>query len=172
MALIHEKLYRSPSLSLVDFNAYIHDLASRLTQAYATVPVEVRIAAENVFLPVDIAVPCGLIINELFTNSLKHGFSGGGEKGGNQRIDISMVSEADGTTVLSVIDNGAGIPPHLNAREPESLGLQIVAGLTEQLDGTFTLEGGAGTVARVVFTLPMEERGSGEAAASGSKAPA
>ncbi|NLX03783.1 MAG: PAS domain-containing protein [Phycisphaerae bacterium] len=148
MVLIHEKLYRSKDLARVDFAEYVQSLASHLVRSYGTrrAGVDLRVHVEGVALPIDTAIPCGIIINELVTNALKHAFPDG--RRGEIRIDLHP---AEREYRLVVSDNGTGIPADLDFRKTESLGLQLVTTLTDQLDGTVELERDGGTRFTIVF---------------------
>jgi PAS domain S-box-containing protein len=122
MALIHEKLYRSDDLARIDFADYVRSLVNYLTQSFRDGVTRVDIVhnVDNIHLSVDMAVPCGLIINELVSNSLKHAF---GERSAGT-IVIEFHSHNDSEMLLLVSDNGRGLPPDLNFRQTESLGLR------------------------------------------------
>jgi two-component sensor histidine kinase/ActR/RegA family two-component response regulator len=160
MALIHEKLYRARDLARVDFAQYVRSLATHLLRSYAVDArrVDLQITAENVCLGVDTAIPCGLIINELVCNALRHAFPG--ERTGQIQIDLR--SGNDNRYVLTVRDDGVGFPRDLDFQNTESLGLQIVTALTQQLEGTIELgpEKGTGTTFTITFSeLKYKERG-------------
>jgi PAS domain S-box-containing protein len=148
MALIHEKLYQSEDISLIDFSDYIESLAGRLLEVYGVLGkgIDLHINAEKIFLSIDSAIPCGLIINELVSNSIKHAFP----KGRSGIIEIDM-DKKDGTYNLIMADNGVGFPENIDFRNTESLGLQIVQTLTSQLGGEIELERNEGTRFRIVF---------------------
>ena len=153
MALIHEKLYRSHDLARIDFAEYIHNLAAHLVRSYRATsgPVSLKVDANDVSLSVDAAVPCGLIINELVSNSLKHAAfeaQGGGREG---EIRIELRSDRDHQVTLIVADNGVGFPKDLDFRHTESLGMQLINTLTNQLDGTVELRSNGGTEFRITF---------------------
>jgi PAS domain S-box-containing protein len=150
MALIHEKLYRSESLSKIDFKEYIDDLVSGLFESYGFTEsrIGLKANAENIFMGIDIAIPVGLIINELVSNSLKHAFPEG-KKG---EIEISLSSIGEYMIELLVQDNGVGIPEGVDFRNTESLGLHIVNILVEnQLHGEITMNNDNGTEFRIRF---------------------
>ncbi|OPY26095.1 MAG: aerobic respiration control sensor protein ArcB [Methanocella sp. PtaU1.Bin125] len=147
MALIHEKLYRARDISRVDFAEYVSSLTAYLARSYITGPgVEIAIAIDGIYLDIDKAIPCGLIINELVSNALKYAFPGG--RTGHVRV--SMAREG-GRYLLIVGDDGAGLPPGLDFRNTASLGLQLVNTLVSQLEGAVCLEEGAGTTFRITF---------------------
>ncbi|HKG15314.1 MAG TPA: histidine kinase dimerization/phosphoacceptor domain -containing protein [Pyrinomonadaceae bacterium] len=133
MALIHEKLYQSDDLARVDFSEYIKNLAAYLFRSYEVNAGAVRLGveAEDVLLGVDTAIPCGLIINELVSNSLKHAFPDG--KGGS--IKITLRPEGRERLKLCVSDDGVGLPDGFDVRATPSLGLQLVNTLARQLGG-------------------------------------
>ena len=134
MALLHESLYRSGSFSGVDLGDYLRQVATqafRALQAQAGA-VRLRLDLGSVRLALDQALPCGLLVNELIGNSLKHGFPDG--LSGELRVSLQALD--DGTTLLlQVSDDGVGLPPDFAARQGQSLGLQLVADLAQQLDG-------------------------------------
>jgi two-component sensor histidine kinase len=148
MALIHERLYRSRDLSRIDLGEYVQSLSSFLIRSYRayTRAVQLRVDADDVALSIDAAVPCGLIINELMSNALKHAFPDGREG------EIRVAIKADnGLVQLSVGDNGVGFPDDVDFRETESLGLQLVNTLVDQLDGTVALRVNGGTTFEIAF---------------------
>ena len=152
MALIHEKLYRSASLSLVDFSVYTRDLTLQLCRTYSIENITVDMEMDSVSLTVDKAIPCGLIINELVTNSLKYAFPHGVRGDAPPVICVGLHSTPDKGYILSVRDNGVGLPEGFDIHRPTSLGLQLVNTLAEQLRGTLSVEHGKGTCVKVAFT--------------------
>ena len=148
MALIHESLYRTGDLARFNFARYIDGLCTDLLQSYGNGTSHIRLHAEldELIFDVDTAVPCGLIINELLTNALKYAFPDGHPGD----IYIGLRAEA-GQVTLSVRDTGIGFPANLDFRHTESLGLQLVSMLTEQLGGTIALARDCGTAFAVTF---------------------
>ncbi|HIK28732.1 MAG: PAS domain S-box protein [Oscillatoriaceae bacterium SKW80] len=150
MALIHEKLYQSPALAQIEFADYIQTLARNLLYSYSVdvnaVKLEIRV--DNVYLNIDTAIPCGLLINELVSNALKHAFPGG-RKG---TIWIEFYQVADNQLLLIVKDNGIGFPEGLDFRNTGSLGLRLVDSLTNQLEGTVEMDTREGTEFRIKFS--------------------
>jgi PAS domain S-box-containing protein len=148
MALIHERLYRSTDLKRIDFGDYIRTLANDLFHTYVTDPGKVRLNmnVENLMVDINTTVPLGLIVNELLTNSMKHGFIDGRE--GEIRIDFHKENE---TFVLIVSDTGVGFPEDLDFQNTSTLGLQLVNNLTSQLDGKIELNRDNGTEFRITF---------------------
>ncbi|MGD9780011.1 sensor histidine kinase, partial [Methanomethylovorans sp.] len=108
--------------------------------------INVKVHIDSVFLDMDVAIPLGMIVNELVSNSLKHAFRSGDK--GDILIDLSFDGEK---FTLVVCDNGAGFPEDVNFRETESLGLQLVTTLVDQIDGTIELERTEGTRFRITF---------------------
>jgi PAS domain S-box-containing protein len=163
MALIHEKLYQSKDLARIDFAEYVRNLTTHLFRSYGVNAhaVGLKINVEKVLLDIDTAIPCGLIVNELVTNSLKYAFPPGvaGE------ICVALRPESDGKLALMVSDNGTGLPPDFNFRTTESLGLQLVGTLADQLEGTITLDHNGGTTFKILlhphngFIAPLESDG-------------
>ncbi len=151
MGLVHEMLYQSGSLAKIDFNEYITSLVRQLLQLHSVKAdgIAFKIEVVDISLGIDTAVPCGLIINELVSNCLKHAFPDG-RKG---EITIRLRS-INGRIELTVEDNGVGIPDSIDIKNTESLGLDLVCTLAEcQLNGEITLERSKGTK----FTITFEE---------------
>lgn len=149
IALIHDKLYRSEQLAYIDFGDYLRDLTSSLVSALAAPNVVVHVDAEHVYLDIDRALPCALIINELVSNSIRHGFPG--ERGGEVRI---VVTQTESALNLEVSDNGIGFPDDLDFRHVTTLGLQLVTTLAQQMRAEVEPVRGAGTTFRIRMPLP------------------
>ena len=149
MALIHEKLYQSHDLARIDFADYLRSLTRNLQQSFArkSAGVQIAVEVEEIMLGVDSAVPCGLIVNELVTNCFKYAFPP--ESSGE--IHITMARIAGAGLRLSVSDNGVGFPKHVDFRNTNSLGMQIINTLAEQLDGTIQMTNGCGTKFEISF---------------------
>ena len=148
IALVHEKLYQSKSLDQIEYGDYLNKIVNHLFDTY-NVPLS-RIAcivhAENIFVDINQAVPCSLIINEMLTNSLKYAFPDGAK--GEIAIDFTT----DGKNyMLRYHDNGTGIPEEISFERTESLGMKLIYGLTQQLNGTVELRRGEGTTFVVTF---------------------
>lgn len=144
MSLVHEKLYRSKDLTQIDFNDYIRDLIKGLFQSYGANKgnIALNIHVKTISLGIDFAIPCGLIINELVTNSLKHAFPDG-RKG---EIKTVLRSIDENMIELIVGDNGIGIPEDLDFKKTKTLGLHLVTMLAEnQLHGDINLNRSKGT---------------------------
>lgn len=149
MALIHEKLYQSSDLAKIDFSSYVSMLAGHLYRSYAVDPGKVRmkINVEKVNLDIDTAIPCGLILNELISNSFKHAFKAHDEG----EISILMRQFEDGTCLLEIRDNGVGLPQEIELEKIDSLGLQLVDILVNQINGKLEIDTGHGTGFRITF---------------------
>ena len=141
MALVHEKLYQSENLSSIDFASYLQNLVSNLMIAYGAENrhIRVRISAKDLPLTITTAIPLGLIMNELVSNTLKYAFPDG------RAGELEIVGKAQGNTMeITIRDNGVGLPESLDWRYTESLGLHLVQMLTRQLKGRIELFGSAG----------------------------
>lgn len=138
MAMVHEKLHRSRDLGRIQAVDYFRDLVRHLFDSFgaAAKPVRLTLEADPVTLPVDEAVPCGLILYELVSNSLKHAFPDG--NGG--AIRVSFRRDPAGRATLSVDDDGIGLPPDMDVRHSPSLGLQLVCTLAGQLSASLSLD--------------------------------
>ena len=155
MALIHEQLYQSKELSEIDFAKYINSLASNLFSTYAvsagTIALQINI--HNVFLDIHTAILCGLLINELVSNSLKYAFP----TDNKNEICIEMCLHKEHSYTLTVRDNGVGFPKNLVFQNTKSIGLQLVNALTEQLEGSIELNNNIGTEFKITFTIKIED---------------
>lgn len=150
LALIHERLYQSKDLANIDFNEYIKNLANSLIKFYGTDrdKIALKVDVGDVLLGVDAAIPCGLIVNELVSNSLKHAFPEGREG----KVKIALRSTDEKEIELVVSDNGVGMPEDLDFRNTESLGLHLVTILAEdQLQGKIELDRTKGTKFQIKF---------------------
>lgn len=147
MALIHERLYKTDSTRRIEFDEYIHNLATDLFHTYRISPeISLDIDLEPVKLDVNSAIPLGLIVNELVTNSLKYAFPGG--KG---KLSIKFHGLNGDEFELVISDNGVGFPEDLDFRKVDSMGLQLVNNLTKQLDGKIDLDRSHGTKFNIKF---------------------
>ncbi len=150
MAFIHEKLYQSKDLANIDFNGYIKSLADDLFRSYGVSidKIALKMDIDSVSFGIDTAIPCGLIINELVSNSLKYAFPE--DRKGEIKIALRRTDRNEVELVVS--DDGVGIPEDLDFRNTESLGLQLVSGLAEdQLQGKIKLNRAKGTEFRIRF---------------------
>jgi len=151
MALVHEKLYQSQDLTRVDLAEYIRNLVTYLFRAYSAsaTGVTLDIQADDVFLTIDTAMPCGLILNELISNTLKHAFPDG--QAGEIRVELH--ANCDHQVTLSVADTGIGLPKDLDLNTTTSLGLQLVHTLVDQLNGHIELNSSRGTEFNIAFAV-------------------
>ncbi|MCP4107529.1 MAG: response regulator [Desulfobacteraceae bacterium] len=150
MSLVHQKLYQSKNLSRIDLREYINDLAELLMQSYNALPdaVSSRLEMQSVPILIDTAIPCGLILNELISNSFKHAFSK--EKQGELQIELTQTGQGDIRLLYS--DNGPGVPDEFDFRNRKTLGLQTVLMITEyQLGGTAHFDGSNGLSCCIKF---------------------
>ncbi len=155
MALIHEKLYSSKSLTKVNFKDYLTELVSNLMNSYkyGVGKIKLNIIADDIEMGVDLAINLGLVVNELVTNSLKYAFPGGKNKDGKEcELSIKLTIIGEGRFLISIKDNGAGFPKDLDFRKTESLGLQLVNSLVEQHNGEIELTKNNGTEFVMTFS--------------------
>lgn len=143
MAMIHEKLYQSDRFGTIELSDYIRDLANHLLRSYSIRPGHIRLSVDidNILLEVDSAVSCGLIINELVTNSLKYAFpvssTASPDPSKLTQHEISIIAKPTGPKRFSILyrDNGVGLPEDFDIENSKTLGLQLISSLTEQLEG-------------------------------------
>jgi len=148
IALIHEKLYQSHDFSNVPFGDYARDLIATIQQAsgLASSRILIELEMQNILLPVAQAIPCGLIVNELVTNCLKHAFAGRAAG----VVTVSLVRSGE-PLALQVRDNGVGMSDASISQERESIGLQLVTSLTDQLNGKLQIRSDGGLIVTVQF---------------------
>jgi PAS domain S-box-containing protein len=163
MSLVHETLYQSHNVARVNLTSYIQTLTAHVMQTISiNFHTSLRVRADEIFVGIDAAIPCGLIINELVTNALKHAFSAqllsGEKKPGSCEICIDV--RADGPVMsLSVSDNGTGLPEGFNWKQPTSLGLRLVNILAcNQLRGTIDVKTDRGTTFTITFSEPRTKK--------------
>jgi PAS domain S-box-containing protein len=156
MALLHETLYLSESLARVNFGNYIEHICSHLFRSYgpkaARVKLDLRL--ENVATDLDQSVSCGLIVNELVSNALKHAFP----EGQAGKIAVELCVSPEGQVALKVSDDGVGLPATFDVHQTGTLGHQLVFMLAEKLHGTVEVARESGTVFQIVFQKHGEER--------------
>jgi PAS domain S-box-containing protein len=141
MALVHETLYQTNNFAAIDFGKHIHDLLHILTHSFGRPAIRTDIVTEQAELPIDSAVPCGLIVNELVTNALKHAFRDGREG----TLAIALRRYGDTMLELSVEDDGTGFPADTDFRTMKSMGMSIINSLVEQIGGTISMDSSHGT---------------------------
>ena len=151
MALIHEKLYRSINLAQINFGEYLEDLVSNLFHSYniSDNRIQLQVLAEPIYLNLETATPCGLIANELVSNTLKHAFP----DGTTGTVSVECYQTGDREIHLFIKDNGIGFPQNLDFRKTNSMGFQVVCTLTDQLEGSIELSRQTGTA----FHLKLNE---------------
>lgn len=154
MSLIHQKLYQTDNLATIDMNWYIKELVAYMRESF---PTETSITFQLQIAPLELdvaqAVPLGLILNEAVSNAIKYAF-----KGRQQGIiSITLITLDDAHRELCIFDNGNGLPQQLNMEETTTLGMSLMRGLSEQLDGTFEVKNQQGTIIRVVFPAAQKE---------------
>lgn len=154
MALLHEKLYQSSNLARIDFGEYVQSLVASLFQTYKTSPaaIEYEIDVPKLEFDIDTAIPCGLIVGELVSNSLKHAFPD--NRAG--KIIVSAAHMDMHTVRLSVVDDGIGFDAHPETAQSHSLGWELVRTLAGQLGGSLHIQNTPGTHVQLIF----KERGS------------
>lgn len=149
MALIHENLYNHKSLANIMFSTYVKSLCGNIARTYSNLQALVNFdyQMDDAYLPMDTAIPCGLIINELISNSFKYAFVNR-PKG---VISIHFVNKSDNEYILTVADDGVGIPADLNIQKTKSLGLKIIHKLVQQIDGELESDFTNGTKFTITF---------------------
>ena len=150
MALIHEKLYQAKDFEEIDFADYIKGLSAYIFASYQTDTqrINLKIDIKNVMLNINTAIPCGLIINELITNTLKHAFPNKAEGS----LSIKMEKLESESFVLEVQDTGIGLPADVDPNHVKTLGLQLITSLVQQLNGEMKYSNCNGTCFRLEFT--------------------
>ncbi len=150
MSFIHESLYQTKNFSSIDFSDYILNLSKNLVHSYRVYNdlVDLNLDFDKVYLNLDQAIPCGLIINELVSNALKYAF--GEEEEGEIYISFR---EREEEVIMKVEDTGIGLPEGFDYRNTDSLGLQLVVTLVEQLDGNIALRSKEGTGTKYLITF-------------------
>jgi len=150
MGLVHGILYQTNNFGAIDFGAYVRSMLTVLLQSFGRQEISTSVDSGSIELPMDMAVPCGLILNELVTNSLKHAFPDD-RKG---TLEIVLRRCDDKMIELSVRDDGVGFPAEKDFQTAQSMGLLIVQSLAQQLGGTLSMESGTGT--KFVVRFPPE----------------
>lgn len=152
MAIIHELLYRSKNLSHIHIREYIQELMDYISETYSVdqrIKVQLDFKVTSEWMELETAIPCGIILNELLSNAYKHAFPKG--KKGKIEIVFKNIEYKNYKYCLTIKDNGKGIPVKLNSKEPETLGLQLVQSLVEQLSGEWFVDSSKGTEFKILF---------------------
>ncbi len=157
IAMVHEDLYHSENLARIDFRNYLGNLAADLFTVFDSSGISLNITVADVALTADAAIPVGLIVNELITNALKHAFPKGNRQRRENRSEICIICrQEDGVCLLTVQDNGLGLPTDLDWHATGSLGLRMIRILAQQLKGTLQVDGGDGTTISIAFPAAPE----------------
>lgn len=158
MALIHQSLYQSNDFARVNFSNVLETLVPTLVESYGVDHDAIRfsINAAEVLIPLNLAIPCGLIVNELITNALKHAFPN--KRSGEIIIELS---KKDDKVMLSVSDDGVGIPPEYDLQNKNTLGLQLVSLLADQLNAELSIERAQPTRFSLLFAGTGKDTGRG-----------
>lgn len=152
MALVHENLYQSKNLSKINLETYVKELTNNLLRSYRSRVslTQINITIDNIYLDIDTAVPCGLIINELVSNALKHAFP----EQSSGIITIHIQEPSNSELTLTVADNGRGMSEQVSFNNTQTLGLRMVKTLTRQISGTITINRDSGTSFQICFQQP------------------
>lgn len=154
MGLVHEALYQSDSLSEVDFGQYARTLATEIFSAFGRSAITLTIDADEVRLPLTLAIPLGLILNELLTNAFKHAFPH--DRAGRVAIALRV---AGSVCTMTVRDDGTGMPAHTDLEAFRSVGMRLIRSLAGQLRASISFEGGnPGTISRITFDADADTR--------------
>jgi two-component sensor histidine kinase len=155
MSLIHQKLYNTENVSSIDMSSYIRELATYLGDSFNTSQrIRFEYDIDSLKMDVSQAIPLGLILNEAITNSVKYAFPGNRDG----IINISLSNTTPNHYLLIISDNGIGIPAHFTVKKPGSLGMSLMAGLSEDLDGNFSIENKYGTTIKISFVHDQVNR--------------
>jgi PAS domain S-box-containing protein len=158
MALIHEKLYKSTDLAKINFQEYVGGLISYLFDSYSLPldQVQLKLKIEDIVVDIETAIPLGLLINELFSNSLKHAFPE--KRKGELRVELGKSDEEEFDCKLVVADNGVGFPENLNLQDSNTLGLVLVETLVKQMHGVLDIEKNDGTKFIIKFNRLKKDK--------------
>jgi two-component sensor histidine kinase/HAMP domain-containing protein len=153
MALVHEKIYKSSDFSKVDVSDYIKSLAEIIISSFSETSkkIDLILTTESIFLPIDISIPFGLIVNEVLTNIVKHAFKD--RKKGS--VNISLAEVGDKKIMLIIKDDGKGLPEDFEEKSKSSLGMQLIHNLTSQINGEMTYTDKNGTELKLIFEKPL-----------------
>jgi two-component system, sensor histidine kinase PdtaS len=153
MSLIHQKLYQSENLSAIGMPDYIHELVSYLRDSFGTgLGIRFEIQIEPIELDLSHAMPIGLILNEAITNSIKYAFI----NNKNGLITISLSRGSDKQLTVTVADNGIGLHSNFDIGKTSSMGMNLMKGLSEDIEGVFSIENSNGTLISLTFRYDPE----------------
>ncbi|TNE48420.1 MAG: PAS domain S-box protein [Deltaproteobacteria bacterium] len=158
LALVHEQLYKSQDLARIDFAVYVESLAAHLWNSYGGNSLQQEIDISPIDLTIELAIPCGLILNELVSNARKHAFPNTYQ--GQGKVTIRLRTPSESEVILIVEDNGIGIPPDEEVEQTQSLGLTLIRTLAKQLRGNVEFFRDNGT--KVVLTFPYQHESPGQ----------
>jgi len=149
MALIHQTLYNAENLNKIYLSEYIKNLVNNLFKVYSanSKKIKLQLNIDNIDFNLDIANACGLIINELVSNSLKHAFS----KNDDGKIVVTLKKTNNNRILLEVYDNGIGFPKDVDYEGSDSLGLKLISTITKQMDGKISIERNKGTHVKITW---------------------
>lgn len=152
IAIIHEKLYKSENLQSISLADYIENLIVYFQKTYSLEQKQIQIETQldNVYLDIDKLIPCGLILNELITNSIKYAFN-------NQQLGVIKVwaTIQGDSCILEVKDNGVGLPTDFNSKKSKSLGLRLIDGLVKQIKGSWEYQSMEGASFKIHFNVVL-----------------
>jgi len=151
MALVHEKLYHSKSLTQIDFGEYLKDIIALLSRSYGKRNIRCRVEVDNISLSIETAIPLGIIANELISNTMKYAFPDDMEG----ELFFRLLQKEDGRVTMTARDDGVGIPDAVDFQNMPSLGLQLVKDLVCQINGAVELDRSNGTTFVITFTPPV-----------------
>lgn len=156
IAMVHENLYNSPDVSEVNIKTYINSILKNLSHTYNIKYKNISLISniDDMFINIETATPCGLIINELFSNSIKYAFNPDDDK----KIFISFENLKNGNLCLKISDNGVGLPENFNFDHSESLGLRLVENLVIQLGGKLEVINDDGVEFEIIFKELMYDK--------------
>jgi PAS domain S-box-containing protein len=156
IARLHEYFYRSPELGRIKMTEYVQDMVDQLTLAYGAIrgDVEIRVIVGDFQLDLDTALPCGLILNELISNALKHAFPPQ-KAGGHCTVDVEMRQEGE-RIILRVADNGVGLSPGIDPASSQSLGLHLISMLAKQIRASLSVSKEGGTEFVIAWNMEQE----------------
>jgi two-component sensor histidine kinase len=144
MSLIHEKLYETKNFGEIDLQSYLSDLVTSLVEAYqGDKHVSLDIQIEKNTMEIDSAITCGLLLNEIITNSLKHAYT---DNRDDKQLKVHMVKQKNKKFKLIVQDNGKGLPEDFDINTTKSLGIQLIKGFINELKGTYDIKNESGTI--------------------------
>ena len=160
IAMVHESLHKSENLASIDLQNYIESMSSHIRAQFgAERDIRFSVQAAGVMVDLDIAVSCGLILNELIANAYKHAFPGDKPRAGEDRCEIAVaVKHEGGNLILTVADNGIGLPAGLDWKKSETLGLNLIKMLSQQLNGTIEMDRTKGTAFHLRFAQSSAAR--------------